>query len=91
MSPPDDAPDEIRVPITEYTKQVAKLAAEEVAEKILARHKRECPIGEIAIVVERHGTRIRKGEISFARLVGFLIGSASLGGGAGALVARLLA
>ncbi len=70
---------QIQVPLTDFVREVAKEAAREVIEE----HTRACPIVEV-------GRRVRMLEISFAKLLGFMVGSGLLGGGAGAVAAKLI-
>lgn len=81
----------VMVPLDEYTRTIAEMAAETIATRILERHRSTCQVGELQEQVESDiAPRLRAVEMTQARLIGFLLGSGLLGGGAGALVAKLL-
>ena len=62
-----------------------RLIAEAAARQIVIEHIALCPFA-----ADNISDRLRNMETSFARLVGFMIGSGLLGGAAGAVVARLM-
>jgi hypothetical protein len=61
-----------------------RLVAEAAARQVVIEHIALCPFA--AAKVEE---RLRTMESSFARLVGFMLGSGALGGAAGAVVTHL--
>lgn len=63
----------------------ARLVARDEAERAVDRHALNCPFAAARVEV-----RLRTLEISYARLLGFLLGSGILGGAAGGAVAKLL-
>jgi hypothetical protein len=62
-----------------------RLIAEAAARQVVLEHLNLCPFAK-----DRVGERLRNIEISFGRLLGFMIGSGLLGGTAGAIVAKLM-
>ena len=62
-----------------------RLIAEAAARQVVIEHIHLCPFA--GADVER---RLREIETSFARLMGFMIGSGLLGGATGAIVAKLM-
>ena len=62
-----------------------RLIAEAAARQVVIEHLSLCPFA-----VGKVDERLRNVETSFARLVGFMLGSGLLGGAAGAVVARLM-
>jgi len=74
---------QVRVPLTDFVRQIAR----EAALVVITEHFDGC---EARKTQTELFTRIRSLEISRAKLVGFMAGASALGGGAGALVAKLL-
>ena len=62
-----------------------RLIAESAARRVVIEHIGLCPFAKSNI-----DERVRCLETSFARLVGFMIGSGLLGGAAGAIVTKLI-
>ena len=61
--------------------------AEELIERALARHIASCPVAPRMLEVERRAERI---EVSFARLIGYMVGSGLLSGGAVVAIGKLV-
>lgn len=62
-----------------------RLVAEAAARQVVIEHIGLCPFAGAKVE-----ERLRTIENSFARLLGFMVGSGLLGGAAGALVAKLM-
>jgi len=62
-----------------------RLIAEAAARQVVIEHLNLCPFAK-----DKIGERLRNMEISFGRLVGFMLGSGLLGGVAGSIVAKLM-
>jgi hypothetical protein len=62
-----------------------RLVAEAAARQVIMEHISLCPFAQAKVE-----ERLRNVETSFARLIGFTIGSGLLGGTAGAIVAKLM-
>jgi hypothetical protein len=81
MDRDDDDQEGITLPPTSTT----RLLARDEADKAIMRHLHLCPFS-----VDTVNVRVRKLETSFARLIGFMIGSGLLGGVAGSIVAKIM-
>lgn len=77
------ANEEIQVPLTDFVKQIAREAAQEV----IKEHVATC---QTAIAFPASVERLRKLEIKTSTLIGFMAGSGALGGGIGAIAAKLM-
>ena len=70
----------------EFQREIAKVSvpldewAENLIDRTFQKHLANCPMRP----------RVEKMEIHFYALVGYMIGSGLLGGGAGALIAKLI-
>ena len=71
--------------ITLSPRNTTRLIAEAAARQVIMEHVNLCPFA-----ADRVGERLRQIEISFGRLVGFMLGSGLLGGLAGSIVAKLM-
>ena len=69
----------VSVPLSEYMRSIAV----EAARVALAEHAAACPVAKLE-------TRVRRLEVKFAALLGFMAGSGFLGGLAGGFVANAL-
>ena len=81
MQKNDSDPPELILP----PQQAVRLVAEAAARQVVIEHIRLCPFAGSKI-----DERVRGLETSFARLVGFMLGSGLLGGAAGATIAKLI-
>ena len=70
--------DNVEVPLPDYIREAAK----EAARTVIAEHVQTCP-------VEKLVERVDKLEGRFYVLVGAVLGSGVLGGGAGAVITRV--
>jgi len=78
----DDADQEgITLPPTNSIRMIAR----EEALRVIDRHTEQCPFS-----LSRVEYRVRCLEISYGRLIGFLLGAGILGGTAGGIVSKLL-
>ncbi len=81
-------PNEMTVPMAEFVANAARAAAQDAAKKAareaastaLTEYRANCPLEQ----------RLRRVELRFAALVGFMTGSGFLGGFAGGMLANLL-
>jgi hypothetical protein len=62
-----------------------RLIAANEAERMILQHLKLCPFANLAIE-----ERLRKIELRFATLLGFMLGSGMLGGISGALFSKLI-
>ena len=62
-----------------------RMVARDEANRAILTHLRLCPFA-----VDKVNERLRVMEMSFSRLVGFMLGSGLLGGIAGSIVAKLM-
>jgi hypothetical protein len=65
--------------------ELYRLIARDEATRAIIQHLRLCPMAE-----QKIPDRVRALELSFWKLVGFLIGSGALGGAAGGIMAKLI-
>ena len=78
----DDADQEgITLPPTNATRMIAR----DEARRAIIEHLHLCPFS-----LDNLNERLRTIEMSFSRLVGFMLGSGLLGGVAGSIVAKLM-
>lgn len=80
------ADDEIKLPLTEYTREVVRMAILEARQdviELIRQHRQDCPVDAIA---EKVGAL----QMRFATLVGLLTGAGVLGGTVGAGMAKLI-
>ena len=78
--------DEIKVPLTDYTREVVRMAILEAHEdwaEMLKQHRKDCPIDDTV-------KRIANQELRFATLLGWLAGAGVVGGVFGAGIAKLI-
>ena len=66
-------------------RNTARLIAEAAARQVVIEHISHCPF-----LADKISDRLRNLEISFGRLIGFMLGSGLLGGVAGSIVAKLM-
>lgn len=91
MSDPVSNGRRVMVPLDEYARDIARTAARDAVSEVLAAHKAECAISDVQEEIERDiRPRLRAVEITQSRLIGFLLGAGLLGGGAGALVSKMV-
>jgi hypothetical protein len=62
-----------------------RLVAAQEAERMILQHLKLCPFANLNIEA-----RLRKIELRFATLIGFMLGSGMLGGISGALLSKLI-
>ena len=80
---------EIKVPLTEFVKQVASEAAREAAKICLDEHRKQCQ-DKIERRLRELEQRERMTALVVAKLIGAFIGSSLLGGGAAVGIAKAL-
>lgn len=88
----DDEP-QIRVPITEYSRQLAREAGYAAAKEVLAGHVANCTaraaVPEVKAAAEQLEGRVRVLEGRFNVLIGAVIASGGVGGAVGAGILKL--
>jgi len=74
--------EEIKLPLTEYTREIVRLAILEAHEdwaEMLRTHRKDCPIDD---TVKRIGNQ----ELRFGTLIGWLVGAGVVGAGIAKLI-----
>jgi hypothetical protein len=79
--------EEVKVPLTDFVKGIAREAAFVAAREVIEEHKKTCPA---SINMSDVLVRLRGLEIRFSTLVGLMIGSGILGGGISVGLAKLI-
>jgi len=80
---------QVSVPLNDFVREVAREAAREVVGKVISEHKRDCSIGRVEAKSVDNERLIQKIQLRFVALIAFMIGSGTLGGVVGAMIARV--
>jgi len=67
---------EVRVPLTEFVKRIAREAGSAAAKEVLAEHKRDCPINVVDARSQTNSDKIGDEKVAAARRWGILVGLA---------------
>jgi len=82
--------DEVRVVLPEYVRLIAREAGFAAAKEVLSEHRRNCPIKVVDKRSQDNADKITEMKIRWGILAGFMVGSGLVGGGVGALAAKLI-
>ena len=74
--------DSVHVPLPDYIREMAEVAGEAAARRVIREHVKACPIATVE-------ARVRVLEGRFALLLGAIIGSGALGGSIGAVIIKI--
>jgi len=77
--------DKIEIPIPDYIREVAMVAAERAARIVIDEHAKNCRFNK-----DEYPKRIANLELRFAAFIGCMVGSGVIGGVASSFLTKLL-